>query len=263
LVVDNEWFFDTELLVVAERAGLRICEVPVDWTDDPNSSVHITDTAIKDLQGVWRMLWSPRGDVAAAGTVRQVQLPAPLAGLLRTTRLGVAGMAAYATLFILMSRFLPIGVANLSAVILGVGVSAALHFRRTRDARATVDPWPGAAGVAVLLATSVAATTAILWTAAWIGVGTVATGLTAATLGMAGAALARFLISRSLVFRTCPNRSPHRTDRHPSDSGPESDSSTTKGAADHGGGRSTTLSLPLDAVDFRPIGTDADVPAHR
>ncbi|HEX7805789.1 MAG TPA: dolichyl-phosphate beta-glucosyltransferase, partial [Cellulomonas sp.] len=37
LVADTGWFFDTELLVLAERAGLRIHEVPVDWVDDPDS----------------------------------------------------------------------------------------------------------------------------------------------------------------------------------------------------------------------------------
>src|SRR5690606_7716709 len=48
LVRDGEWFFDTELLVLAERAGLRIHEVPVDWIDDPDSRVDIVDTARKD-----------------------------------------------------------------------------------------------------------------------------------------------------------------------------------------------------------------------
>jgi glycosyltransferase involved in cell wall biosynthesis len=55
IVQDDEWFFDTELLVLAERAGLRIYEVPVDWVDDPDSRVNVTDTAVKDLKGIWRL----------------------------------------------------------------------------------------------------------------------------------------------------------------------------------------------------------------
>jgi glycosyltransferase involved in cell wall biosynthesis len=54
-VQDNGWFFDTELLILAQRAGLRVYEVPVDWVDDPDSRVDIVDTAVKDLKGVWRM----------------------------------------------------------------------------------------------------------------------------------------------------------------------------------------------------------------
>ncbi len=56
LVEDTEWFFDTELLVLAERAGLRIHEVPVDWVDDPDSRVDIVATAVADLKGVARVL---------------------------------------------------------------------------------------------------------------------------------------------------------------------------------------------------------------
>ncbi|UJA10572.1 glycosyltransferase family 2 protein [Streptomyces collinus] len=55
LVRDGEWFFDTELLVRAERAGLRIHEVPVDWVDDPDSRVDLVATALADLRGIARM----------------------------------------------------------------------------------------------------------------------------------------------------------------------------------------------------------------
>src|SRR5207244_4796805 len=55
LVEDTGWFFDTELLVLAQRAGLRIHEVPVDWVDDPDSRVDLFATAVADLRGVARL----------------------------------------------------------------------------------------------------------------------------------------------------------------------------------------------------------------
>jgi putative flippase GtrA len=54
-VVDNAWFFDTELLLLAERSGLRVHEVPVDWVDDPDSRVNVRHTAAADLRGVARV----------------------------------------------------------------------------------------------------------------------------------------------------------------------------------------------------------------
>lgn len=59
-VRDNGWFFDTELLVLAQRKGLRTHEVPVDWVDDPDSKVDIVSTAWTDLRGVARLLASSR-----------------------------------------------------------------------------------------------------------------------------------------------------------------------------------------------------------
>jgi hypothetical protein len=51
LVKDDEWFFDTELLVTAQRLGLRMSEVPVDWVDDPDSRVQILPTASTTCAG--------------------------------------------------------------------------------------------------------------------------------------------------------------------------------------------------------------------
>ena len=68
--VENEhWFFDSELLHLAEQGRLRIHEVPVDWTEDPDSRVHLVATAIEDLRGVAR-LWR-RGPATASDPAPQ------------------------------------------------------------------------------------------------------------------------------------------------------------------------------------------------
>ena len=55
LVHDNKWFFDSELLWVAQRNGFRLREVPVRWIEDPDTRVKIVQTALEDLQGIWRL----------------------------------------------------------------------------------------------------------------------------------------------------------------------------------------------------------------
>lgn len=58
-VKDDAWFFDTELLMLAQRRGLRLHEVPVTWVEDPRSSVKIVRTALADLRGVARLRLRP------------------------------------------------------------------------------------------------------------------------------------------------------------------------------------------------------------
>jgi glycosyltransferase involved in cell wall biosynthesis len=115
LVEDTGWFFDTELLVLAERAGMRIYEVPVDWVDDPDSRVDLLATALADLRGVRRLGWglaTGKIPVASLRQTRAAQGPAPslLLGVpggvarqfLRCAAAGVASTFASLLLFLLL-----------------------------------------------------------------------------------------------------------------------------------------------------------------
>ena len=87
-VTDTGWFFDTELLVLAERSGLRIHEVPVDWVDDPDSRVDIVATAAADLKGIGRLLRSFANGVIPVNAIAAQLSP--------SGRIGCAGLAAAA-----------------------------------------------------------------------------------------------------------------------------------------------------------------------
>lgn len=54
-VRDEEWFFDSELLLLAHRNGVAVREMPVNWSDDPDSSVRVVPTALADLRGIARV----------------------------------------------------------------------------------------------------------------------------------------------------------------------------------------------------------------
>jgi putative flippase GtrA len=135
LVTDTGWFFDTELLVIAERAGLRIHEVPVDWIDDPDSHVDIVGTAVEDLRGCWRI-----GRALATGAlpVRELQaslgreplvagVPRGMVGqLVRFGLIGIASTIAYALLYLTLHPAVGAQAANLSALLLtAIGNTAA------------------------------------------------------------------------------------------------------------------------------------------
>jgi glycosyltransferase involved in cell wall biosynthesis len=72
LVVDDGWFFDTELLLLAERNRMRIHEVPVDWIEDLDSRVELVPTIRDDLRGLWRVrrsFWRGEGTALEAAAV--------------------------------------------------------------------------------------------------------------------------------------------------------------------------------------------------
>lgn len=59
LIENNEWFFDTELLLLAKHRGFRVKGIPVVWVEDPDSRVHIVKTAVEDIKGLLRMRFHP------------------------------------------------------------------------------------------------------------------------------------------------------------------------------------------------------------
>ncbi len=140
LVEDQSWFFDTELLVLAERSGLRIHEVPVDWVDDPDSRVDIASTALEDLRGIARV-----GSALARGHLPLAQIRAELgrpplgAGLVgqmaRFAGVGVLSTLAYALLFIALRGSLGGQPANLVALLVTAVANTAANRRLTFGVR--------------------------------------------------------------------------------------------------------------------------------
>lgn len=141
-VEDTGWFFDTELLVLAERIGLRIAEVPVDWVDDPDSTVDIVSTAVADLKGCARVgyaLTTGRLPIAELrSTIGRDRAPGPqidgvpfgLVGqLARFCVIGVASTIAYAVLYLLLHSFLGAQVSNFVALAVTAVLNTAANRR--------------------------------------------------------------------------------------------------------------------------------------
>jgi glycosyltransferase involved in cell wall biosynthesis len=146
LVEDTSWFFDTELLVLAERAGLRIHEVPVDWIDDADSRVDIVATALGDLRGMRRVGWGLARGRLKVPALREPRLsgtlPRGLAWQLpRFLAIGVLSTAAYVLLYLLFRGFAGAQAANLAALLLTAVGNTAANRRLTFGVR-------GRAGVA-------------------------------------------------------------------------------------------------------------------
>jgi len=58
-IKDQAWFFDTELLLLAEKKGYRVKEVPVEWLEDAGTTVKVAKTAWEDVKGLFRVRFKP------------------------------------------------------------------------------------------------------------------------------------------------------------------------------------------------------------
>ena len=146
-VENRQWFFDTELLMLAQREGLRIHEVPVDWTDDPDSRVRLLPTALEDLRGVWRLM--------RAGPSR----------LVRFATVGIASTLAYGLIYLAMRELAAPWLANIVALVITAiaNTAANRHFTFGVQGRqgAAADYAAGMTAFLVALAMTTAASEAV------------------------------------------------------------------------------------------------------
>ncbi len=127
LVEDNGWFFDTEMLVLAERNGLRVHEVAVDWVDDAGSTVDLVRTARDDLKGIARMMRGAahgKGELAPPGARALVPTqrpdPSPAGQFVHFAGVGIVSTLSYAFLFALFYGTL----GGLGADVIALGLCA-------------------------------------------------------------------------------------------------------------------------------------------
>ncbi|RJL26456.1 glycosyltransferase [Bailinhaonella thermotolerans] len=184
-VRDEEWFFDTELLLLAEHHGLRIHEVPVDWVDDPDSRVDILRTALADLRGVARV---------GRTLLRDPAVP-------RFALVGALSTVAHLGLFLLLGLVLPAVAANALALLVTAVGNTAANRRFTFGVRGAA----GAVrhqlegGVAFLIGLGVSSGSLALLHAVAPGPGR-AVELAVVVAANALATLVRFLLLRGWVF---------------------------------------------------------------
>jgi putative flippase GtrA len=208
LVEDKGWFFDTELLVLAERAGLRIHEVPVDWIDDTDSRVDIVGTALGDLRGMARL-----GVGLARGTIKVPQLRDADLGasrglawqLPRFMAIGMLSTLAYIVVYLALRGFMPAQAANaLSLLVTAIGNTAAnrrLTFGLRGQAGATRHHFRGLIAFAACLVLTSGALMALYAVSAPPGRGAEIAVLVVANLV---ATALRFVLYRGWVFAEPP-----------------------------------------------------------
>ena len=204
LVEDQEWFFDTELLVLAEHNGLRIHEVPVDWVDDADSRVDVVRTARSDLQGIWRMVKRLASGSAQAETLgeRPRRLQPSLTGqLVRFASIGLLSTALFSLLFYALAGQIGSVPAGVVAMLICSLANTAANRRVTFALRGRIDMVRHHAAALAVNLLPLALTTGTLVALEMVGSVDRGVQLVSVTAANAGATAARFVLLRIWVFR--------------------------------------------------------------
>jgi putative flippase GtrA len=208
MVEDQEWFFDTELLLLAEHNGLRIHEVPVDWVDDADSRVDVVGTAAADLRGIWRML--RRLATGRATLSRSAAEPSPHFGpvepdlggqLARFASIGIVSTIVFAVLFVALAGPLGRYGADVVALMLCSLANTAANRRLTFSLRGRSERARHYLAGVVLAALPLALTLVALLALASIGTTSLVTALFALTAINGVATVMRFVLLRTWVFQ--------------------------------------------------------------
>jgi putative flippase GtrA len=203
LVEDEEWFFDTELLIAAERLGLRMIEVPVDWVDDPDSRVRILHTAIGDLRGVWRISHgrARRLTRRPAGSTSDPVNQVAADQLLRFAGVGAISTLGYLFLFIAWRPLAGALGANALALAICTIFNLAVHKELAHSMQGPSQRGRFAAVATGLFLLSLALTCLGLLVVQLLDGQSLGFDLLAVTAANAVAAVLRFAVLRAWVFR--------------------------------------------------------------
>jgi len=202
LVHDDHWFFDTEFLVLAERNGFRIHEVPVDWVDDADSRVNVVGVARDDLRGIARLVRNratSQGRVAAPGGTGN-HLHSSQAT--RYASVGILSTVAYLAIFFLLRHQLGLFAANVIAMAVSTIGNTIAHVLFTFGPRSGVRMRQAATAGAVGFATGVVITTLVLGLEDLLGVFTASSEVLAILTGIVASAYVRLILLRSSAYRT-------------------------------------------------------------
>jgi len=205
LVQDTSWFFDTELLVLAEKAGLRIHEVPVDWVDDLDSRVAIAKTVGEDLRGIARLMRS-RVDLEpiryAYGRPRILDPRTAMAArVLRFCAIGVLSTVAYALIYLVLRQGMPAQLANVLALLITAVGNTALNRRITFGVRGVENRWRHQLRGLVTFGIGWSLTAASMWLLhAGVAAPHQAVEITVLTIANLAATVVRFSLFQTWVF---------------------------------------------------------------